>query len=425
MQTSNIFPEATLARKNKDKNKSDLARRIIEEYEPKTAEDMQDALRDIFGPLFESMLEAELDDHLGYENNERGPKDSDNRRNGYSKKKLKTKTGEVPIDVPRDRDASFEPAIIPKGTKDVSGIESKVLSMFARGMSQRDISSTIEEIYGFDISAETVSKITDRVLEELDTWQTRPLKPFYPFLFVDCMFVTIRRDDGPQNCAVYTILAYDIDGDKDILGLWISDSEGKHHWMQVFDEIKSRGVEDVLFISMDGVSGLEDGAKSIFPECTVQRCIVHLVRNSVKYVPNKDMKAFCASIKKVYGASSLEACLAEFEKFKEAWSSKYPGGVAVWERNFSHVEQLFDYGSAVRKVMYTTNAVESVNSSFRKVTKKGAFPSENAVKKVLYLRITELYKKWEGGHQRNWALVRNQLACDPRIAERVAKYENY
>lgn len=425
MQAMKPFPEETLARKNRNKAGNEFARRIIDEYEPKTAEDMQAALNDIFGPLFETMLDAELDDHLGYQNNERGPKESDNRRNGYSKKKLKTTKGKVEIEVPRDRNASFDPTIIPKGTNDVSGIETKVLSMYARGMSQRDIAQTVEEIYGFQISADTVSKITDRVLEELEQWQTRPLKPFYPFFFVDCMFVTIRRDDGPQNCAVYTVLAYDLDGNKDILGLWIGDAEGKHRWMQIFDEIKTRGVEDVLFISMDGVSGLEEGAKSIFPGCVVQRCIVHLVRNSVKYVPNKDMKAFCAQIKKVYGAASLKAAQAEFQKFKDTWSSKYPGAVAVWERNFSHVEQLFDYGSAVRKAMYTTNAVESVNSSFRKVTKKGAFPSENAVLKVLYLRIVELYDKWEGGYQRNWPLVRNQLACDPRIAERVAKYERY
>lgn len=425
MQTYTSYPEDTLAREKRNPESVELAKRIIKEYDPKNVEDMQDALKDIFGPLFETMLSAELDNHLGYGNNERCLKDDDNRRNGYSKKTLKTTSGNVKIDVPRDRDASFEPAVIPKGKKDVSEIEGKVLAMYARGMSQRDISQTIDEIYGFSMSAETISKITDRVLEELNQWQMRPLKPIYPFLFVDCMFVTIKRDNGPQNCAVYTILAYDMDGQKDILGLWIADAEGKHYWMQIFDEIKARGVEDVLFISMDGVSGLEDGAKSIFPECTVQRCIVHLVRNSAKYVPNKDMKAFCASIKKVYGASSLEACRVEFKKFKDAWNEKYPGGVAVWERNFSHVEQLFDYGSAVRSAMYTTNAVEAINSSFRKVTKKGAFPSEQAVKKVLYLRILELYRKWEGGYYRNWALVRNQLACDPRIAVRISKYEAY
>ncbi len=197
-----------------------------------------------------------------------------------------------------------------------------------------------------------------------------------------------------------------------------------NEWMQIFDEIKSRGVEDILFISMDGVSGLEEGAKSIFKDVVVQRCIVHLVRNSIKYVPSKDYKAFTASIKKVYGAPSLKAAQAEFEKFRQAWSG-YPGAVDVWVRNFVHVEQLFDYGSAVRKVMYTTNSVESVNSSFRKVTKKGAFPNENALLKLLYLRITELYKKWNGRPISNWALVRNQLDINPKIHARLRKYEQF
>jgi len=425
MTTHAINERNTLAREKRSKEQQELARQILEAYNPKDVGEVQDALKDIFGPLFESMLQAELDGHLGYQSNERCEKPDDNRRNGYSKKTLKTKGGDLKIDVPRDRDATFEPAVIPKGTKDVSEIESKVLSMYARGMSQRDIAQTVEDIYGFNISADTISKITDKVLVEVKEWQQRPLKAFYPFLFIDCMFVTIRQDAGVRNCAVYTILSYDLDGNKDILGLWISDAEGKHYWMQVFDEIKARGVEDVLFISMDGVSGLEEGARAIFPEAVVQRCIVHLVRNSVKYVPSKGMKEFCASVKKVYGAASLTACQSQFDAFKQKWAGCYPGAVAVWERNFSHVEQLFDYGSAVRKAMYTTNAVESVHSSFRKVTKKGAFPSEDAVFKALYLRIMELRRKWEGGSQHNWALVRNQLACDPQISERVAKYERY
>ncbi|MEE3451708.1 MAG: IS256 family transposase, partial [Acutalibacteraceae bacterium] len=216
---------------------------------------------------------------------------------------------------------------------------------------------------------------------------------------------------------------YDVDGVKDILGLWIGESEGKHKWMQIFDEIKARGVEDVLFISMDGVSGLEEGARAIFKNVVIQRCIVHLIRNSIKYVPSKDYKAFTAQLKKVYGAPSLKAAEAEFERFKQSWSS-YPGAVDVWIRNWQYVVQLFNYGSAVRKVMYTTNAVESVNSSFRKVTKRGAFPNEDALMKLLYLRIAELYKKWNNRPVQNWALVRNQLAMDDAIQERIRKYEN-
>ena len=417
--------ELMAPRKNR-RNKASMAiaQAIIDEYQPQNAEDMQAALKDIFGPMFEAMLQGEMDSHLGYESNDHGYKTTNNRRNGYSHKTVKTTYGDISVDVPRDRDASFEPQAIPKRSRDVSGIEEKVLSMYAKGMSQRDIADTIEDIYGFDISHETISNITDHVIETADEWQNRPLKKFYTFLFVDCLYVSIRKEMETKNCAVYVILGYDVNGVKDILGLWIGEAEGKHYWMQIFDEIKARGVEDVLFISMDGVSGLEEGAKSIFKDAVIQRCIVHLIRNSIKYIPSKDYKAYTAQLKKVYGASSLKAAEAEFERFKQVWG-QYPGAVDVWVRNWQHVEQLFNYGSAVRKVMYTTNAIESVNSSFRKVTKKGSFPSEEAVRKALYLRITELYKKWNGRPISNWALVRNQLAMDDKIQTRILKYENF
>lgn len=417
--------ELMAPRKNKRSNASmAIAQAIINEYQPKNAEEMQDALKDIFGPMFEAILRGEMDSHLGYESNDHGPKNTNNRRNGYINKTVKSTYGDIAIEVPRDRDASFEPQAIPKHTKDVSGMEDKVLSMYAKGMSQRDIADTIEDIYGFEISHDTISSITDRVIETANEWQNRPLKKFYTFLFVDCLYVSIRKEMETKSCAVYVILGYDVNGIKDILGIWIGETEGKHYWMQIFDEIKRRGVEDILFISMDGVSGLEEGAKSIFKDVVVQRCIVHLIRNSIKYIPSKDYKAYTAQLKKVYGAVSLKAAEAEFERFKQAWSH-YPGAVDVWVRNWLHVEQLFNYGSAVRKVMYTTNAIEAVNSSFRKVTKKGSFPSEDAVRKALYLRITELYKKWSGHPVSNWALVRNQLAMDEKIQSRILKYENF
>jgi len=411
-----------MARKKRDPKKTALVKAILNEYQPENVEDMQDALKDIFGPMFEAMLQGEMNDHLGYEINDHQEKETANRRNGYSSKTLKTSYGDVPIEVPRDRDASFEPKVIPKRTTNVSGIEDKVLSMYAKGMSQRDIATTIEDIYGFEISHETISDITDCVLEQQQEWQNRPLKECYPFVFVDCMYITLRKDYETKKYAVYTMLGYDIDGKKDILGLWLNETESKHSWMQIFDEIKSRGVEDIFFLSMDGVSGLESGAKAIFKDVIVQRCMVHLIRNSVKYIPSKDYKAFTSQLKKVYGAPSVKAARAEFEKLKQVWSA-YPGAIDVWERNFSHVEQLYDYGSAVRKIMYTTNAVESIHSSFRKVTKQGAFPNENALLKLLYLRVKELYKKWEGGHVQNWALVRNQLDMDSRLQARIRKYE--
>ena len=414
---------ALMARRKRDPKTVAIAKAILEQYDCKNVEDMQDAMKDIFGPMFEAMLQGEMDAHLGYGPNDHGPKTTQNRRNGYGSKTLKSTYGDIPIDVPRDREASFEPQSIPKRTTDVSGIEDKVLSMYARGMSQRDIAQTIEDIYGFEISHETVSAITDRVIGTAQEWQNRPLKKFYTFLFVDCLYVSIRKEMETKSRAVYVILGYDVNGVKDILGLWIGEAEGKHYWMQIFDEIKGRGVEDVLFISMDGVSGLEEGARSIFKDVVVQRCIVHLIRNSVKYIPSKDYKAFTAQLKKVYGASSLKAAQAEFERFKQAWS-QYPGAVDVWVRNWQHVEQLFNYGSAVRRVLYTTNSIEAVNSSFRKVTKKGSFPGEEAVMKALYLRVSELYKKWKGRPVANWALVRNQLSMDDRLQERILKYEN-
>lgn len=401
-----------------------IAQSIIEQYQPQNAQDMQNAIKDIFGPMFEAMLQGEMDDHLGYESNDHGYKATSNRRNGYTNKTLKTTMGDIDIQSPRDRDGSFEPQIVPKRSRDVSGVEDKVLAMYAKGMSQRDIADTIEQIYGFEISAEMISNITDKVIDTAHEWQNRPLKKFYPFLFVDCLYVNIRREMETKSCAVYVILGYDINGIKDILGIWIGEAEGKHYWMQIFDEIKSRGVEDVLFISMDGVSGLEEGARSIFKDVVVQRCIVHLIRNSIKYIPSKDYKAYTSQLKKVYGAVSLKAAMAEFDRFKQNWS-KYPGAVDVWVRNWNHVEQLFNYGSAVRKVMYTTNAIESVNSSFRKVTKKGSFPSEDSVLKALYLRITELYKKWNNRPVSNWALVRNQLAMDENMQKRIMRYEKY
>lgn len=407
--------------RSKNEKKNELVNAILEAYQPETTEDVQDALKDIFGPMFEAMLQGEMNNHLGYENNSKEKKETNNRRNGYINKDVKTSMGEMNIKVPRDRDGSFEPQIIPKRTKDISDIDRKVISMYAKGMSQRDISDTIEDIYGFKVSHEMISQITDCVLEELTEWQSRPLKKCYPFVFVDCMYVTVRHEYEVKETAVYTILGYDVNGRKDILGLWLNESESKHTWMQIFDEIKQRGVEDIFFISMDGVSGLEDGAKEIFKGVLVQRCIVHLIRNSLKYVPSKDYKNFTANLKKVYGAVNLKTATHEFEKFKDNWS-KYPGAVDVWERNFKHIEQLFNYPSDIRKVMYTTNAIESINSSFRKVTKKGAFPNENALLKLLYLRVCELNKKWDNSSIQNWAMVRNQLDAHPDFKSRIRKY---
>lgn len=279
--------EMSRRKNNRNPQSEAIAKAIIENYQPKNVEEMQEAIKDIFGPIFEAMLQGEMDNHLGYKSNAHQEKETTNRRNGYTEKSVKTTYGDVNIKTPRDREGTFQPQIISKRQKDVSGIEDKVLAMYARGMSQRDIAETIEDIYGFEISHEQISTITDRILEEVQQWQNRALKPFYPFLFVDCLYVLMKKEYEIKQFAVYVILGYDSDGKKDVLGLWTSENEGKHNWMAIFDEIKSRGVKDVLFISIDGVSGLEEGAKAIFPDVTVQRCMVHLVRNSMRLYTEK------------------------------------------------------------------------------------------------------------------------------------------
>ena len=410
-----------MARIKRDPKTVALAQEIAKQFDPQSAEDADEALKELFGPIFESLLQGEMSHHLGYENNNKEYKQTQNRRNGYGQKTVHTTKGDITIDTPRDRDGSFEPQLISKRQRDVSGIEDKVLAMYARGMSQRDISKTIEDIYGFSISHEMVSDITDAILPKLEEWRNRPLKKCYAFLFVDCMYVTLHSGYEAKECAVYTILGYDLNGHKDILGLWLSESESKNYWMQIFDELKARGIEDVFFMSMDGVSGLEEGAKAIFPKIIVQRCIVHLIRNSIKYVPSKDYKKFTQELKKVYGAPNLKAAAAAFESFCRTWE-QYPGAIEVWKRNFKFVEQLYDYGSDVRRIMYTTNAIESINSSFRKVTKKGAFPNENALFKLLYLRCTELEKKWNNGTIHDWSKVLNQLMVNEIFTSRIEKY---
>ena len=414
----------TLMAKREKTPQQIFAEKFVSELKPQTVEDVEEGLKSIFGPIFESMLQGELTAHLGYESNDHDPKATTNRRNGSTKKTLKSTMGEIPISAPRDRDGSFDPILVPKRKTDISGIEQKVLAMYGKGMSQRDIADIIEDIYGFQLSAQQISIITDSVIEELTKWQERALKKMYTFMFVDCLYVSIRTEFETKKHAVYCIVAYDLDGRKDILGLWVGESENKHQWLQIFDELKKRGVEDVAFISMDGLPGLEEGAKTIFPKAVIQRCIVHLVRNSIKYVPAKNYKEFTANLKLIYQAPNKKVALLEFEKFKERWS-EYPGAVKVWESNWQHVEQLYNYTDAIRRMMYTTNTIESINSSFRKVTKKGTFPDETAVLKVLYLRILELYEKWQDKSYRNWPIIRNQLILIDDLGERIAYYEQF
>ena len=385
-----------------------LVKTLIAEYHPKDFLELQNILKGLFAPMMEDMLQGELDAHLGYPRHDQSPKATKNRRNGSSQKTVRSNMGEVTLSIPRDREGEFEPELIPKGSKDVSGIEEKVLSMYAKGMSDRDISATVEDIYGFSVSHDTISRIVDRVQPRVTEWQSRNLKACYPFLFVDALMVPVKSEGKAVTKAVYSIIGVDSDGKKDCLGFWISDKEGAHFWLSIFDELKARGVRKIGFISIDGLKGLEEGIRSVFPEAVVQRCIVHLVRNSVRYIPSKHYKDFCADLKTMYGASSKASARAALDTLTEKWSS-YPSAIKVWVDNFAHIEQLFDYPAVIRKIIYTTNMIEAFHSALRKVTnRKAAFPNDNSVFKILYLRTMDIIKKWTMPI-REWAVVRGHL----------------
>lgn len=400
-----------------------IAKTIIEEFNPKSFKELSDIVKQIYAPVLEEMLQAELDDHLGYESGTHKTKTTTNRRNGYTEKTVRSSQGDVTLHVPRDREGSFEPQVVPKRSRDISEIEDKVLSMYAKGMSQRDISDVIEDIYGFGISAETISKITDRVYPVVEEWRNRPLNSCYPFVFVDCLYIKVKGERGVEKRAVYVVLGIDSEGHKDVLGIWMSESESKHFWMQIFDELKARGVNDIFILSMDGLKGLAEGARAVFPDVVVQLCMVHVLRNSLIYVSNKERAEFCKAAKRIYGAINAEEVTRALKDMENNWSH-CPGAVRVWTSKFEYVLQLFEFGSAVRKVMYTTNPIESVNSSLRKVTKKGAFPHEDAAMKAMFLRVRELSDKWSNRTIQNWSTVRNQLLCDERFAQRFEAHLN-
>lgn len=371
---------------------NELLKRIMEEYQINTLADLNAAVKDLMGSAIETMIDVELDSHLGYDKHQNTNNSTTNRRNGKSSKKVRTTSGEIELSIPRDREGSFEPALVPKRTKNIAELENKILSLYGRGMSQRDIAKTIEEIYGFNASKDMINNVIDTITPLVNEWRNKELKQCYPFVFVDCMYVNCKIDGTNSKKALYVMLGYDIEGHKELLGIWLSQTESKTEWMNIFDSIKQRGVEEILFISMDGVSGLEAGAKMMFPNAVVQRCIVHLVRNSVKFIPSKDMKEFCNDLKKLYANTNAESAKIELEALNNKWT-KYPGALRVWNNNFEHVEQLYSYPSDIRRIMYTTNPIEAINSSLRKVTKQGSFLGEKSVFKAIYLRIIQLEEK--------------------------------
>lgn len=395
-------------------------RQIIAENDINSVGDIYTLFKDSFKDMLQELLEAEMDSSIGYTKNNKQDVDSENKRNGYSPKTIKSQYGEFQVDIPRDRAGEFEPKIIPKYQRDISGIEEKIISLYARGMTTRDIHDQLQDLYGIELSADMVSKITDKILPEVKEWQSRPLDPVYPFVFMDAIHYKIREDGRIINRAAYVVLGVTLDGTKDILSITIGANESSKFWPGMLNDLKNRGVKEVLFFCVDGLTGFKEAINAVYPDAEVQRCIIHMLRNSFKYVSYKDIKKFASDFKAVYKAPTEESALSEPEGVKEVWGKKYPYAISSWEQNWDVVRPFFQFSDDIRRIMYTTNIIEGVNRQFRKATKtKSSFPNDSSLEKMLYLTTQNVKKKWTQRY-RNWDLVLSQLVI--LYGERINQY---
>lgn len=389
----------------------------------KTYEDLMGkggAIKKLITSSLETMLETELTEHLGYEKYSANGKNSGNSRNGKNTKTLKNDQGEIDIAVPRDRNGSFDPVVVKKYERTLGPIEDKIISMYAKGMSTRDIQSHIQEIYGMDMSATLISNMTEKIIDLAKQWQNRVLENIYPIVFFDAIHYKVQDEGKVVTKAAYTALGVDINGRKDLLGLWVGQAEGAHFWLNIMTELKNRGVEDILISCIDGLKGFPEAINTVFPKTEIQLCVIHLIRATLKYIAWKDMKAFMKDLKKVYGAPTEEAALMELENLESVWGKKYPLPVKTWKQNWSNVSTFLKYPEEIRRLIYTTNIVESLHRQFRKVTKsKSVFPNDDSLKKMLYLAYRDLSKKWTMA-VRDWSIVISHFSVI--FNERLAKF---
>lgn len=398
----------------------DQLRALLKEYKVKDAKDIQEVLKKLFGDALQEMLEAEMDNSLGYSKYDFKNKETDNSRNGHSKKTVRSDYGELDLKVPRDRESDFEPNIVKKYQNDVSSIDDQVLSMYARGMTTRDIQSHLENIYGVDASPELISRITDKILPLVTEWQNRPLSSIYAILFMDAIHYKVRSEGRVISKAAYTAIGVDLDGTKDVLGIWIGETESAKFWLSVLNEIKNRGTKDILIISVDNLSGFSDAIKAVYPETEIQKCILHQIRNSTKFISYKDIKAFTSDLKKIYKAATEEAAASALDDLEDKWAKKYPLAVKSWRTNWAEVSTYLKYPEELRKIIYTTNSAENFHRSLRKVTKaKSVFPNDQSLLKILYLATMEVTKKWTD-RMRDWPLILSQL--EVYFGERIRSY---
>ena len=368
-------------------------------------------LKKLTSRFYSKALDAEMDEHLGYKKNDNAGDNSGNSRNGYTTKTVITDDNDtIEVQVPRDRNSTFEPVIIPKHEKRTPLFNDQIISMYSFGMSTRDIQRHLQQVYGVEVSPETISNITESIMADVREWQNRPLEKSYPILFLDALRVNSRQDGKNVNKALYVALAINWEGRKDVLGLWLADTEGAKFWMSVLTDIKNRGVEDILIACMDGLTGFPDAVKAVFPDTHIQHCIVHMIRNSTKFVSYKDLKAVCRDLKEVYSAINAESGHEALEEFGKKWNDKYPMIQASWERNWNDLTEFFNYPKDIRRAIYTTNAIESLNFSLRKVTRnKSSFPDDDSIYKVMYLAIKNASTRWTMSIK-DWGLAVNQFA---------------
>lgn len=391
-----------------NENKKNIIAALINEYDIETAEDIQEALKDLLGGTLKSMMEAEMDEHLGYESYERS--NNPNYRNGTKTKTVRGNFGEIELAVPQDRESTFEPKVVKKRQKDISDIDQKIISMYARGLTTRQISEQIEELYGFECSEGFISDVTDKILQDITDWQNRPLDDIYPILFIDAVHFSVREDHIIKKLAAYVILGVTLDGRKDVISLQIGENESSKYWLGVLNDLKNRGVKDIMIVCADGLTGIKEAINTAFPETEYQRCIVHQVRNTLKYVPYKDKKAFATDLKSIYLAPNEQQGHENLERVTEKWSEKYPNALKSWEQNWDVLTPIYKFSSDVRKVIYTTNAIESLNSTYKKLNRQRTiFPNDSALLKALYLATLQATKKW-GQPLRNWAKVYGEFS---------------
>ena len=374
-------------------------------------DDIQNLFKETIAEFMENGLEAELDEDLGYSKYDYKNKATDNSRNGHSSKTLRTSFGDVEVSVPRDRKGEFDPQVLKKGQTSISqDVEEKILSMYAKGMTTSDIEAHIQDIYGISVSDSTISRITDKILPRIEDWQNRPLDEVYPILFIDAIHYSVRDNGVIRKLAAYVILGINTEGRKEVLTIQIGDNESSKYWLAVLNELKNRGVKDILILCADGLSGIKEAIAAAFPKTEYQRCIVHQVRNTLKYVPEKDRKAFAADLKTIYQAPDEKRALAALNRVTEKWTPKYPNSMKRWKDNWDAISPIFKFSSIVRKVIYTTNAIESLNSTYRRLNRqRSVFPSDTALLKALYLATFEATKKWTAA-VRNWAQVYGELS---------------